>query len=101
MTAAGTCSSAEHQFRSEWLRRPELVKMVGALGREFIRRGMHAHAAKLRIYYLALRRRLATPGRSEVDVHWSEVLVVECYEQFGPMRTGDSRERTGRAPLAA
>jgi hypothetical protein len=38
------------------VRGPELLKMVGAVGREFVRRGMHAHAAKLRIYYLALGR---------------------------------------------
>ncbi len=54
--------------------------MVGTLGREFVRREMHAHAAKLRIYHVALRRGLATPGRSEVDVHWSEALVVEWFK---------------------
>ena len=41
---------------------------------------MHTHAAKLRVYYLALRRGLATPGRSEVDVHWSEALVIEWFK---------------------
>ncbi len=78
--------------------RPDLVKMVGVLGREFVRRGMHAHAAKLRIYYLALRRGLATPGKSEVDVHWSEALVVEWfkllrmppYEKAYPVRAAQS-----------
>ncbi len=73
--------------------------MVDALGREFVRRGMHAHANKLRIYYLALRRGLATPGRREVDVHWSEVLVVEWfklllmspYENAYPVRPSGSR----------
>ncbi len=66
--------------------RKGLVKMVETLGREFVRRGMHTHAAKLRVYYLALRRGLATPGRSEVDVHWSESLVVECYADLAGMR---------------
>ena len=78
--------------------RKGLVKMVEALGREFVRRGMNTHAAKLRVYYLALRRGLATPGRNEVDVHWSEALVVEWfkllrmppYQNAYPVRTAQS-----------
>jgi hypothetical protein len=79
--------------------RGELIKAVAVLGREFVRRGMHAHAAKLRLYYVALRRGWAASSRSEVDVHWSEDLVVEwCkilqlppYEHAYPVRTAHSR----------
>ena len=55
----------------------ELLRQVAQLGREFVRRGMDIHARKLRLYYLALRHRLASPGRREVDVRWSEELVLE------------------------
>jgi len=78
--------------------RKGLVKMVETLGREFVRRGMNIHAAKLRLYYLALRRGLATPGKMEVDVHWSEALVIEWfkllrmtpYEKAYPVRPAQS-----------
>jgi hypothetical protein len=40
-----------------------------------MRRGMEQHASNLRIYYLAIQRRLA-PG-NKVDLRWSESFVVE------------------------
>lgn len=81
------------------VRRGELLKVVGALGREFVHRGMHVHAAKLRLYYVALRRGWASSHRSKVDVHWSEDLVIEwCkilqlppYQHAYPVRTPHSR----------
>lgn len=54
----------------------ELLRYVERLGAEFRRREMEAHLRKLRVYYLALRRGL-TQGRHELDVHWSEALVLE------------------------
>jgi hypothetical protein len=80
------------------VQRPRLLKMVGALGRAFVRRGMHAHAAKLRAYYVLLRRGLATPGKNEVDIRWSEALVIEWmkilrmppYENAYPVRPAQS-----------
>ena len=81
------------------VRRGELLKTVAALGREFVHRGMHVHAAKLRLYYVALRRGWASSHRSKVDVHWSEDLVIEwCkilqlppYQHAYPIRTPHSR----------
>ena len=55
----------------------ELLRRVEQLGREFVRRGMDVHARKLRIYYLALRHKLASPHKGEVDVRWSEERVQE------------------------
>jgi hypothetical protein len=60
--------------------REELLGTVERLGREFVRRGMAAHARKLRLYYLALRHRLASAGKHEVDVRWSEELVLEWFK---------------------
>lgn len=54
----------------------ELLRYVERLGVEFLRREMDAHVKKLRVYYLALKRGL-TQGRHELDVHWSEALVIE------------------------
>jgi len=81
------------------VRRGELLKTVAALGREFVHRGMHVHAAKLRLYYVALRRGWASSHRSKVDVHWSEDLVIEwCkilqlppYQHAYPIRAPHSR----------
>jgi hypothetical protein len=58
------------------LSREALLQHVERLGREFVRRGMRAHAQKLRLYYLALQKGLASP-RHEVDVHWNEPFVLE------------------------
>jgi len=55
----------------------ELLRRVEQLGREFVRRGMEVHARKLRVYYLALRHRLASPHKGEVEVRWSEERVLE------------------------
>lgn len=54
----------------------ELLKLVIALGREFRRRGMHEHAKKLRLYYLAVKSGL-TVGAHEADLHWSEEFTIE------------------------
>ncbi len=57
-------------YRSDhMLPRAELLKFVVALGREFQHRGMHEHAKKLRLYYLAVKRGL-TVGVHEADLHW-------------------------------
>lgn len=72
----------------------DLLQRVERLGREFVRRGMDAHARKLRIYYLAVRHRLASPLTGEVDVRWSEERVLEWlkllrlppYESAYPVR---------------
>jgi hypothetical protein len=58
------------------LPREVLLEYVERLGREFVRRRMPQHAQKLRLYYLALQRGLASP-RHEVDVRWSEPFVLE------------------------
>jgi len=58
------------------LPREVLLEHVRLLGREFVRRGMHAHAQKLRLYFLALERGLTSPKR-ELDVHWSEPFTLE------------------------
>jgi hypothetical protein len=60
---------------------------------------MHQHAAKLRFYYLALQKGLVSRGKREVDVHWSEALVLEWFkllrlppfEHAYPVRTARSR----------
>lgn len=80
------------------------------LGREFVRRGMHGHALRLRLYYLALRRRLLTGG-NKLEVHWSEELVVEWlktlrlspYRDVYPVRPAGAacarcKEEPGRHP---
>lgn len=61
---------------SAMLPREVLLGYVERLGREFVRRGMADHAQKLRLYYLALQRGLASP-RHEVDVRWTEPFVLE------------------------
>jgi len=58
------------------LSRPELLKCVVTLGREFRRRQMTEHARKLRLYYLAVQSGL-TVGPHEADLHWSEAFTVE------------------------
>src|SRR3954451_19102255 len=57
-------------------RREQLESFVAQLGREFVRLEMEQHARKLRLYYLALRHGL-TQGAFDVDVHWSEKLVLD------------------------
>ena len=57
-------------------REDDLLRYVERLGEEFGRREMRAHLEKLRVYYLALKKGL-TRGRFELDVHWSEALVLE------------------------
>jgi len=83
------------------MERSQLARLVAVLGREFVRRRMHAHAGKLRVYYLALRRGLATTGRSEVDIHWSEELVVEWLKLLRiPPYESAYRVRTPQAPCS-
>ena len=57
------------------MNRLQLLQCVAKLGAAFIRRGMEQHAANLRIYYVAIHRRLAQGNK--VDLHWSEPFVVE------------------------
>jgi hypothetical protein len=81
--------------------RSELAKLVEVLGHEFVRRGMHAHATKLRIYYFALRRGLATHARNEVDIRWSEDLVVEWLKLLRiPPYESAYRVRTAQSPCS-
>lgn len=58
------------------MERAELLDHVRRLGREFARRGMVGHLRKLRLYWLALSRGLAG-ARHEVDLKWTEQLVVD------------------------
>lgn len=63
-------------------RREQLLSYVELLGREFVHREMDAHARKLRLYYLALRHGL-TQGAFDVDVHWSEQMVLDWLKVLG------------------
>jgi len=47
---------------------------VTLLGRAFRARGMDQHLRDLRIYYLALRHRLAS---NKLQLNWSEAFVIE------------------------
>lgn len=58
---------------------PDLAVWTRALGREFVRRGMWSHAAKLRIYYLALKQELL-PVSGELNVSWSRDFVIDWME---------------------
>ncbi|MHB8877822.1 MAG: hypothetical protein ACYC8T_29365 [Myxococcaceae bacterium] len=58
------------------LPRPQLLAHVTALGREFVRRGMRQHVQRLRLYYLAVKKGLASPS-NELDVKWNEPFVIE------------------------
>ena len=58
------------------LPRAQLLERVKALGHEFARLGMRQHVQRLRVYYLAVKKGLASPS-NELDVKWSEPFVVE------------------------
>jgi len=91
ITVAARCRTAAPSCVGE-----RTLDDVAHVGRER-RRGRHA--AKLRLYYVALRRGWASSHRSKVDVHWSEDLVIEwCkilqlppYQHAYPVRTPHSR----------
>ena len=86
VTATGSASVAGSEpalawalpFCSVWpvLPRAQQLARVEALGREFVRRGMRDHAQRLRVYYLAVKKGLASPS-GEVDVKWNEPFVLE------------------------
>ncbi len=64
-------------------RREEVLRYIEALGQEFVRREMDGHARKLRLYYLAVLHGLTTERAFDVDVHWSEKLVVDWLKVLG------------------
>jgi hypothetical protein len=57
--------------------RAALLAMVKRLGDEFRRRGMRAHVAPLRIYWLALRHGLVQDREHALRLTLSEETVVE------------------------
>jgi hypothetical protein len=56
--------------------RLQLLEYVRLLGAEFARRGMRQHVSKLRVYYVALKKGLTTPGH-DLEVKWTEPFVIE------------------------
>ncbi|MDQ3265643.1 MAG: hypothetical protein M3Y59_18625 [Myxococcota bacterium] len=58
------------------MQREDLLVLVTALGREFSKRGMRDHRARLRVYYFALKHGL-TSGQHALDVQWSERFVID------------------------
>jgi len=73
------------------VRREELLRHVTQLGRAFRARGMNQHLRDLRVYYLALRRRLTS---DKLQLNWSEAFVIDWmktlrvppYENTYPLR---------------
>ena len=58
------------------MHREELLQWVKELGNEFVRRGMHGHAQKLRVYFLALEKHLL-PRNLDLEVHWTKNMVLD------------------------
>src|SRR5205823_3968631 len=58
------------------LSREALLEHVVRLGKEFRRRRMGAHAHRLRVYFLALKRGLVAPAQP-LEVKWGPTLVIE------------------------
>ena len=79
-TRAGIAPEVELNVRSDAMDRAELLAMVKRLGTEFQRRGMHAHLAPLRLYWLALRHDLVDGETHGVHVQLSAELVVEWFK---------------------
>jgi hypothetical protein len=67
---------------SNAMERAELLAMVKRLGAEFRSRGMHAHLAPLRLYWLALHHDLVQQERHGLHVQLSEEMVVEWFKLF-------------------
>jgi hypothetical protein len=60
----------------------DLAAVVVALGQEFVRRGMHPHAAKLRAFYRELRCRKSTRGAwdESMVIDWAGMLKIPPFE---------------------
>jgi hypothetical protein len=73
--------------------RASLLELVELLGKEFERRDMRTHLESLRLYYVAIQKRLDHRGTvriawtEEMTVDWLAMLRLPPYEAHYPVRS--------------